>query len=161
MGFTTLSGPVRAGTKRFGTASARNVGLVVLSQEYDSGDLTGATQANYDVQIGLLPQGSRIVDIVVDQPVAATTGTTTISVGSTSGGAELMAGVATTAGGRFRGTATAATQLAWQTSTSADTSLFVRNVVGTGTLGAGRFIVTVLYVQRAPNGAVAPTGQQY
>jgi len=161
MSFTTFSGPIRAGTKRFGTASVRNAGLVILSQEYDSGDITGTTTGNYDVQIGVLPQGARIVDIVVDQPVAATTGTTTISVGSTSGGAELMAGVATTAGGRFRGTATAATQLAWQTSTSADTAVYVRNVVGTGTLGAGRFIVTVLYVQRATNGAVAPTGQQY
>lgn len=161
MGFTTFSGPIRAGTKRFGTAAVRNTGLVVLSQEYDSGDLTGATQANYDVQMGVLPQGARIVDIVVDQVVAATTGTTTVSVGTTSGGAELMAAVATTAGGRFRGSATAATQLAWQTSTTADTPVYVRNVVGTATLGAGRFVVTVMYVQRDTTGAVAPTGQQY
>jgi hypothetical protein len=58
-----------------------------------------------------------------------------------------MAGVATTAGGRFRGTATAATQLAWQTG-STDTVVHVRNVVGTATLTAGRFIVTVSYVQK-------------
>lgn len=161
MGFTTFSGPVRTGTKRFGTSTVRNTGLVVLSQEWDTGDLSGKTQANYDQQIGVLPQGAHIVDIVVDQLVAAGTGTTTVSVGTTSGGAELMAGVATTAGGRFRGTATAATQLAWLTSTSADTPLYVRYVVGTGTLSAGRFLVTVLYVQRAPDGTVAPTGSQY
>ena len=161
MGNTTFSGPIRAGTARFGAVGTRNVGLVVLSQEYDTGDLTGATVGNVDTLIGRLPQGSRIVDIAIDQVVASTTGTTTVSVGTTSGGAELMAGVATTAGGRFRGTATAATQLAWQTSTSADTLVYLRNATGTATLGAGRFIVTVLYVQRASNGAVAPTGQQY
>ena len=157
MSFSTFSGPVRAGTIKDGTiAAGRNTGVIVLSQSYDSGDLTGAVVGNTDIRFGNLPQGSQIVDIVVDQTVAAGTGTTTISVGSASGGAQLMAAVATTAGGRFRGTATAATQLAWQTSTTADTQLWVRNAVGTGTLTAGRYVVTVLYVQRAENGAQAP-----
>jgi hypothetical protein len=160
MGFTTFSGPVRSGTKRHGAAGTRNTGLVVLSQEWDSGDLTGKTQTNYDQKVGLLPQGARIVDIVVDQVVAAGTGTTTVSVGSTSGGAELMAAVDSSTGGRFRGTANATTQLAWLTSTSADTSVYVRYAVGTGTLSAGRFVVTVMYVQRAPDGAIAPTYSQ-
>lgn len=146
MATTTFSGPIKAGTVR--ENSGVNVGNVVLSQSYDSGDLTGDETGNYDVQLGTLPAGSQIVDIVVDQVVAATDGTTTVSVGTASGGAQLMAGVATTAGGRFRGTATAATQLAWQTSILADTAVWVRNVVGTGTLTAGRFIVTVLYVQK-------------
>lgn len=158
MGFSTFSGPLRAGTVR--TGSGRNTGLVVLAQSYDSGDLTGATQANYDVAAFVLPAGAQIVDITHDQVVAATTGTTTISVGTASGGAQLSAAVATTAGGRFRGTATADTQLAWQLSTSADTTVYVRNVVGTGTLGAGRFITTIQYVQRTPSGAQNPTGVQ-
>jgi hypothetical protein len=157
MGFTTFQGPLRAGSQHRGTvAGGRNTGLVVLSQMYDTGDLTGTAVGSTDVQFGNLPKGAQIVDIVVDQVVAATVGSTTVSVGSTSGGAELMAAVATTAGGRFRGTATAATQLAWQTSTSADTALYVRNTVATGTLGAGRFIVTVLYIQKSDSGAVAP-----
>lgn len=146
MATTTFSGPIKAGTVK--ENGGINLGNVVLSQSYDSGDLTGDETGNYDVRLGTLPAGSQIVDIVVDQVVAATDGTTTVSVGTASGGAQLMAGVATTAGGRFRGSATAATQLAWQTSTSADTAVWVRNVVGTGTLTAGRFIVTVLYVQK-------------
>lgn len=154
MAFTTFSGPVRSGTVKDG--SGRNTGLAILAQSYDSGDLTGATTGNYDVAAFILPQGSQIVDIVVDQVVAAGTGTTTISVGTASGGAQLMAAIATTAGGRFRGTATAATQLAWQTSTTADTTVYIRDVVGTGTLTAGRFIVTVMYVQRAANGSQNP-----
>ena len=153
MSFSTFSGPLRAGTVREG--AARNTGLVVLSQSYDSGDLTGATTGNYDVAAFTLPAGAQIVDIVVDQVVAATTGTTTISVGTASGGAQLMAAVATTAGGRFRGTATAATQLAWQTSTSADTVVYIRDVVGTATLGAGRFIVSINYVQKVVSGGTA------
>lgn len=158
MGFATFSGPIRTGTERFG--ANRNTGLVQLAQSFDSGNLTGVAVGNVDVQAFRLPQGSQIVDITVDQVVAATAGTTTVSVGTTSGGAELMAAVATTAGGRFRGTSTAATQLAWQTSTTADTTVFIRNAVGTATLTAGRFIVTVIYVQRAPDGSQTPTTSQ-
>lgn len=146
MGATTFSGPIKAGTIR--ENASVNVGNVVLSQSYDSGDLTGDEVGNFDVLMGRLPAGSQIVDITVDQVVAATGGTTTVSVGTASGGAQLMAAVATTAGGRFRGTATAATQLAWQTSTTADTAVYVRLAVGTDTLTAGRFIVTVQYVQK-------------
>lgn len=146
MSSTTFSGPIRAGTQR-DTPNA-NVGLVTLSQTYDTGDLTGATVGNADVRIGTLPAGAQIVDIVIDQVVASATGTTTVSVGNASGGAQLAAAVATTAGGRFRGVATAATQLAWQTGTTADTPIWVRNATGTATLTAGRFVVTVLYVQK-------------
>jgi hypothetical protein len=154
MAFTTFAGPLRAGTVKEG--AGRNTGLATLVQSYDSGDLTGTTTGNYDVAAFIIPAGSQIIDIIVDQVVAATVGTTTISVGTASGGAQLMAAVATTAGGRFRGTATAATQLAWQTSTTADTTVYIRDVVGTGTLGAGRFILTLEYVQRADNGAQFP-----
>lgn len=150
MANSTFSGPIRAGTQRDGVASAgvSNVGNVVLSQSYDTGDLTGAVIGNVDTRFGTLPAGSQIVDIRVDQVVASATGTTTVSVGNATGGAQLMAAIASTAGGVFRGTATAATQLAWQTSTTADTALFVRSATGGGTLTAGRFVVTVLYVQK-------------
>ena len=154
MAFSTFAGPLRSGTVKEG--AGRNTGLATLVQSYDSGDLTGTTTGNYDVAAFIIPAGSQIIDIIVDQVVAATVGTTTISVGTASGGAQLMAAVATTAGGRFRGTATAATQLAWQTSTTADTVVYIRDVVGTGTLGAGRFILTLEYVQRADNGAQFP-----
>ena len=67
----------------------------------------------------------------------------------------MSAAVVTTAGGRFTGTATATTQLAWQTSTTADTPLWVRYAVGTAA-GVGRAIVTVVYVQRSENGSQNP-----
>ena len=153
MAFSTFSGPVRAGTVREG--AARNTGLVTLVQSYDTGVVTAGV-GNVDAPLGILPQGSQIVDITVDQVVVpGGSSTSTVSVGNTTGGAELMAAIATTAGGRFRGTATAATQLAWQTSTTADTPVFVRYAVGTAA-GAGRAIITVSYVQRAPNGAQNP-----
>lgn len=154
MAFTSFSGPIRSGTVRDG--ASRNTGLVILAQSYNSGDLTGDVVGNTDTAVFKIPQGSQIVDITVDQIVAATAGTTTVSVGTASGGAQLMAGVATTAGGRFRGTATATTQAAWQTSTTADTTVYVRVAVGTATLTAGQFILTVSYVQRASNGAQNP-----
>jgi hypothetical protein len=145
MSRSTFSGPISAGTVREGASS--NLGNVVLSQSFDSGDLTDAEVGNLDAVALIVPAGCQIVDIVVDQVVAAGTGTTTVSVGTASGGAELMAGIATTAGGRFRGTATAATQLAWQIGTS-DQTVYVRTAVGTDTLTAGRFILTVNYVQK-------------
>lgn len=154
MSFPTFSGPIRSGTQRYG--AGRNTGLAVLTQSYDTGVVTAGV-GNVDAQLGNLPQGAQIVDITVDQVVVpGGSSTSTVSVGSTSGGAELMAAIATTAGGRFRGTATAATQLAWQTSTAADTPVFVRYAVGVAA-GVGRAIVTVSYVQRAPNGAQNPT----
>jgi hypothetical protein len=155
MSFSTFSGPVRVGTNRYNPG--RNTGLVTLAQSYDSGTVVAST-GNVDVTALIIPQGSQVVDITVDQvQIPTATSTFTISVGTTSGGAELMAAVATTAGGRFRGTATAATQLAWQTSTTADTTIYIRNAIGTLATTQGRFIVTVSYVQRAPNGAQNPT----
>lgn len=155
MGFATFSGPLRVGTNRY--PPGRNTGLVTLAQSYDSGNVSAAI-GNVDVAALIIPAGSQIYDIVVDQIVIPTaTSTFTISVGTTSGGSDLMAGVATTAGGRFRGTATAATQLAWQTSTAADTTIFIRNAIGTLATTQGRFIVTVVYVQRDPSGAQNPT----
>ena len=153
MAFSTFSGPIRSGTVREG--AAENTGLVVLTQSYDTGVVTAGT-GNVDAQLGILPAGSQIVNILIDQVVVpGGSSTSTISVGSTSGGAELSAAVVTTAGGRFTGTATAATQLAWQTSTSADTNVFVRYAVGVAA-GVGRAIITVVYVQRASNGAQQP-----
>ena len=154
MPFSSFSGPLRAGPNKEGPT--RNTGLVVLSQSWDSGDLTGRVVGNTDTAVFRLPQGAQIVSIFVDQVVAATAGTTTLSVGNASGGAQLMAAIATTAGGRFTGTATAATQLAWQTSTTADTQVFVRVAVATATLTAGRAIVTVNYVQRLEDGSANP-----
>lgn len=155
MSFSTFSGPIRSGTVREG--AGRNTGLAILAQSYDTGDLTGTAVGNVDTLAFYLPRGSQITDITVDQVVAATAGSMTISVGTASGGAQLMAAIASTAGGRFRGTATAATQLAWQTSTSADTTVYIRVAVGTATLTAGQAVITVSYVQRADNGAQNPT----
>ena len=154
MSFSTFSGPIRSGTVREG--AGRNTGLVILAQSYDTGVVTAGV-GNVDAALGILPEGAQIVDITVDQVVVpGGTSTSTVSVGNATGGAQLMAAVVTTAGGRFRGTTTAATQLAWQTSTSADTSVFVRYAVGTAA-GVGRAIITVSYVQRADNGAQNPT----
>ena len=153
MAFSSFSGPLRSGTIKEG--SGRNTGVAILSQSYDTGVVTAGV-GNVDAQLGILPQGAQIVNILVDQVVVpGGSSTSTISVGNVSGGAQLMAAVVTTAGGRFVGTATATTQLAWQTSTTADTPVFVRYAVGTAA-GVGRAIITVVYVQRLENGAQNP-----
>lgn len=160
MSMATFSGPMRSGTVRYGTpATGRNVGLMVLTQSYEyvvSGTVTNPT--NIDAIGMVLPQGAQIINILVDQVVVPTaSSTSTISVGTTSGGAELMVATATTAGGRFAPVPTTAIALAWQTSTSADTPVYVRYAVAGGNTTAGRAIVTINYVQRLPDGTVAPT----
>ena len=153
MAFSSFSGPLRSGPVREG--AGRNTGLVLLTQSYDTGVVT-AGAGSVDAQLGTLPQGAQIVNILVDQVVVpGGTSTSAVSVGNASGGAQLMAAVTTTAGGRFTGTATATTQLAWQTSTTADTPVWVRYTVGVAA-GVGRAIVTVVYVQRAENGSQNP-----
>lgn len=153
MSFETHSGPIRVGTVREG--AGRNTGLVELAQSLDTGTIVAA-QGNLDTAAFVLPAGAQILDIVVDQIVVPNgSSTSTISVGTTSGGAELMAAVVTTAGGRFRGTATAATQLAWLTSNTADTTVYVRYAVGTADATAGRALVTVRYIQKQVIGSTA------
>jgi len=153
MAFATFSGPVRVGTVR--ENAGRNTGLVTLTQAVDTGVVTNAV-GNVDFSLGILPQGAQIINILVDQVVVpGGTSTSTISVGTTSGGAELLPAVVTTGGGRFTGSPLTANILAWQTSTTADTPVFVRYAVGTAA-GVGRAIITVAYVQRAPNGARNP-----
>lgn len=156
MSFSSFSGPIRSGTVKDATiAGGRNTGLVVLTQSIDTGVVTAGV-GNVDFRLGTLPRGAQIANILIDQVVVpGGTSTSTISVGSTSGGAELSAAVVTTAGGRFTGTTTAATQLAWQTSTAADTPVFVRYAVGVAA-GVGRAVVTVVYVQRGEDGAQQP-----
>ena len=91
MATTTFSGPIRAGTQRDSNAATKNVGLVVLTQTYDSGDMTGLVQGTVNTQFGIVPAGSQIIDIAIDQVVASTTGTTTVSIGNASAGAQLAA----------------------------------------------------------------------
>lgn len=160
MSFATFSGPIRVGTNRY--PPGRNTGLVVLTQSYDytvSGTVTNGT--NVDALAATLPAGSQIVNILIDQVVVPNgASVSTISVGNTSGGAQLSAAVATTGGGRFTGATTAATQLAWQTSTTADTPVYVRYAVTGADATAGRAIVTIVYVQRDSTGAQNPTAFQ-
>ena len=155
MSFSTFSGPLRSGTQRYNPG--RNTGLVVLTQSYDSGDLTGTGVGTTNTAIAILPAGSQIVNIILDQVVASTAGTTTVTFGTASGGTQLLSPGASTAGGRFQGTPTAANLLAWQTSTTADTTVWLNNTTGTATLTAGRFIATIVYVQRASDGSQNPT----
>ena len=155
MAFSTFSGPIRAGTVREGAGN--NTGLIVLSQAFDTGVLNQPTGNNLDAQLGILPQGAQILNILVDQVVVpGGSSTATISVGTTSGGAQLLPAVATTGGGRFTGSPLTANILAWQTSTTADTPVFVRCTAGGTGNNVGRTIVTIVYVQRAPNGTRNP-----
>ena len=162
MSFSTLSGPLRSGTVRYGTVlGGRNTGIAMLVQQFDTGDLTGTTAATYNTRIGNLPAGSVIYNVAIDVVVAAGTGTTTVAIGSASAGAQFFAATDVSAGGRFpTGLPTTAQILVFQTSLTADTAVWFQNVVAAGTLSAGRIVITVEYLQRGTGGIYAPTTVQ-
>lgn len=160
MSMATFSGPVRSGTVRYGTvAEGRNVGLVVLKQVYDTGDLTGTATGATNTRIMNLPQGAYIHNITVDVVVAPGAGTMTPLFGIASGGSQLLT-LGAVSSGRNSGTPSTANLLAWITSTTADTQVWMNLTVATATLTAGRFLVTILYSQRLPDGSAVPPYNQ-
>lgn len=146
MGQATLSGPVRAGTVREGATP--NVGNVTLSQ-------TGLINQNSTTTVDLtfyVPDGSRIVDIIVDVLTAYNSVTSaTLTMGTASVGVQYASGVdVKTATGRIRPTFTA-TQLTNMASTPLTSSstppAIVASVAVVGATSTGQVRVTLVYVQ--------------
>ena len=71
--------------------------------------------------------------------------------------AQTRPATATTAGGRFPTAvpSTAVTLAFTNSAATADTPIWVRYAVGTAA-GVGRAVISIIYVQRAPNGAQNP-----
>jgi len=148
MSFATFSGPLRSGTVKEG--AGMNTGLVVLTQSYDSGNLTGTTTGNYDVAAMVLPAGAQIISIFVDQVVAATTGTTTISAGTASGGAQLMAANAAAfgaAGVNSTLTPVLGIMQNYNIPYSADIQIWAAGLATTGTPTSGELYLSIYYVR--------------
>lgn len=150
MGFATFSGPIRVGTQRY--APGQNTGLVVLAQS------KAVTSADTAASVAcVLPAGSQITGITLQQTTTFTSGTSgTFTV--------LLNG---TQIGQLAVTTGTAGNLAITPDSAARAALFAN--VGTtdavitytsATLNAGAGSLLVTYVQRAPDGAQAPTAFQ-
>jgi hypothetical protein len=146
MSFATFSGPLRAGTVRYG--AAENTGLVVLAQSVPvvATTLTGTAF--------VLPAGSQIISATFYTTTlfnAATTAKLTI------GATDITAAVTVTAAGAYTLTF-AAGGIALINNVGATDATVTYTLAGTIATGNGTIVIQ--YVQRADDGAQNPTSVQ-
>jgi hypothetical protein len=172
MTFSTLSGPLRVGPIKEG--ASRNTGLCVLAQQYDSGTITGTSGTFIRATPFIIPRGAYIIDIVVDALQFTNIGASVqFTVGTTLGGIELLQntltgfGIATdvtTFTGSYYGTISTilnnpSTNVSAKRTAAlnADATIHTTLILGGGTnTTQGRINMTLLYVQRAEDGAQNP-----
>jgi hypothetical protein len=160
MSFSTFSGPVRSGTQRYGAGT--NTGLPVLTQ---SANVASSVMLQTPAAQNLftLPAGSKILRFTVEKTTAISGGSVS-AVNVTFGNAGSASAYQTSAAiGLTTAQAVRATLDAALVS-SATNNIGTTDVVVTGTFTAvtgdptaGAAVVTIEYIQRADNGAQAPT----
>ena len=149
MSFATFSGPIRSGTQRY--SPGRNTGLALLGQVAPVvfGTLTGTAC--------VVPAGS-IITRVSFQTTVVFSATTTLKL--TIGSTDITGTTTVTTVGVATitfATSTAALALLSNVGTTDATLTYTLAGAGLNT-GAGNIIVE--YIQRAPDGATAPTEYQ-
>jgi len=160
MSFSTFSGPLRSGTQRYGAGT--NTGLPVLTQSANvpfSVMLGSPTAQN----LFTLPAGSKILRFTVEKTTAISGGSVT-AVNTVFGRAGTANAFQTTIDIGLTTAQTARATLDAALVSSATNNIGTADVVVTGTFTAaggnptaGAAVVTIEYIQRADDGAQAPT----
>jgi len=160
MGFSTLSGPVRMGTQRYGAGT--NTGLPVLTQSANV-PFSVMLQTPAAQNLFTLPAGSKILRFTVEKTTAISGGSVS-AVNVTFGNAGSANAYQTSAAIGLTTAQTARATLDAALVSSATNNIGTTDVVVTGTFTAvtgdptaGAVVVTIEYIQRADNGAQAPT----
>jgi len=164
MSFSTFSGPIRVGTQRYG--DLENTGLVTLSRTaYVNVSGVALTSSAVAQTLFDLPAGSKIINFVAEVLVAIS-GNSVSQVG-------VQIGNATTADA-YAASFNTGTSVARVTQATMDTAITGKvaalDNIGTvdvpvqatftattGNPTAGQIAITVVYQQRADNGAQVPT----
>lgn len=162
MAFTTFSGPVRAGTQRYGDVTTINTGLPVLTQSatVPFGSMTTSPSA---VNLFTLPAGAKIMGFMVEKTTAISGGSVS-AVNTTFGKSGTANAFMTTIDIGLTTAQTAAATLDAALVSSATNNIGTTDVTVTGTFTAvtgnptaGSVVVTVEYIQRADDGSQTPT----
>ena len=162
MAFTTFSGPVRAGTQRYGDVTTINTGLPVLTQSatVPFGSMTTSPSA---VNLFTLPAGAKIMGFMVEKTTAISGGSVS-AVNTTFGKSGTANAFMTTIDIGLTTAQTAAATLDAALVSSATNNIGTSDVTVTGTITAaggnptaGSVVVTVEYIQRADDGSQTPT----
>ena len=167
MGFATFSGPVRSGTQRYG--AAENTGLMTLSRTaYVNVSGVALTTGAAAQTLFTLPAGAKILNFVTEVLVTVAGNSVSqvgVQIGKSGSAAEFAASFNT-------GTAVArVTQATMDTAItgkvaaldnigSVDVPVQATFTATTGNPTSGQIAITVIYQQRADNGAQAPTATQ-
>jgi hypothetical protein len=166
MSFSTFSGPLRSGTQRYGSAAVENCGLITLSRTAYV-NASGLTTGGVAVTLFTLPAGSKILNFMTEITTTVSGGGVTnmgIQLGKTGTVAAFAASYNSGVSGR---TAQATIDTAMNGTVAATDNIGTLDVpiVGTFTAAggnptAGQLAITVIYQQRADNGAQAPAFNQ-
>jgi hypothetical protein len=164
MGFATFSGPLRSGTQRYG--AAENTGLMTLSRTaYVNVSGVALTTGAAAQNLFNLPAGAKILNFVTEVLVTIA-GNSVSQVGVTIGKSGSAA--------EFAASFNTGTAVARVTQANMDTAITGKvaalDNIGTvdvpvqatftatgGNPTSGQIAITVIYQQRADNGAQAPT----
>ena len=164
MGFSTLSGPVRSGTQRYG--AAENTGLITLSRTaYVNVSGVALTAAPVAQTLFTLPAGSKILNFVPEVLVTIAGNSVSqvgVTIGKAGSAAEFAASFNTgTAVARVTqatvDTAITGKVAALDNIGTVDVPVTATFTATTGNPTSGQIAITVVYQQRADNGAQVPT----
>jgi len=165
MSLSTFSGPIRSGTQRYNPG--RNTGLALLTQSATI-DMAGValTSAAPAVDLFTLPAGSKILSFRFEKTVALA-GNSISQVAAIVGNAAddnqylESVNLAVAAGVAAQATVDAGMQVDdCNNIGTSDVLLQAKFTATTGNATSGQIVVTVVYIQRAPDGAQAPTEYQ-
>ena len=150
MAFTTFSGPVRTGTVKETTGTTAgtvdNTGCVALTQSVQVGYAAGATT------VGWLPAGAQITSIHFDVTTAYV-GSPALTIGNGSTANQFWTSTTLSSAGRLATTNAALAN--WYNIGTSDINVTVTMAGTTAVAGAG--YITVVYAQKASNGAETPS----
>lgn len=160
MSFSTFSGPLRSGTQRYGAGT--NTGLPVLTQSTNVA-FSSMTTSPSAVSLFTLPAGAKILRFTVEKTTAISGGSvsavnTVFGKSGTANAFQTTIDIGLTTAQTARATLDAALV------SSATNNIGTTDVTVTGTFTAaggnptaGAAVVTIEYIQRADDGAQAPT----
>jgi hypothetical protein len=167
MSFATFSGPVRSGTVRVG--AAENTGLITLSRTaYVNMSGVALTSAAVAQTLFNLPAGSKVLNFVTDVLVAIAGNSVSqvgVTIGKSGSAAEFAASfntgiVVARVAQATVDTAISGKVVALDNIGTVDVPVQATFTATTGNPTSGQIAITVVYQQRADNGAQAPTATQ-
>jgi hypothetical protein len=167
MSFSTFSGPVRSGTQRYG--AAENTGLITLSRTaYVNVSGVALTTGAAAQTLFTLPAGAKILNFIPEVLVTVAGNSVSqvgVQIGKAGSAAEFAASFNTGTAVARVAQATVDTAISGKVAAldnigTVDVPVQATFTASTGNPTSGQIAITVVYQQRADNGAQVPTAFQ-